>query len=169
VRKKKKGLKKVVSRKEALIREAHELLRDGRFPSCARAVEAGCRRCCNQGSVLMDGEVLSIVPEGVKVTGKRIRNCLGEMGCEFGKDKPLICKLFPHVSTGIDEKGWFFDSRADMDCPAPIPRRLKGKMRVALLKVRAALDWEGRYSPLEPADEADRDFLMRTRVMRSQF
>jgi len=48
--------------------------------------------------MLLEGEELSNVPDGVKVVGRRVKHCLGSDGCRFQPlDKPLFCGLSPVV------------------------------------------------------------------------
>ena len=82
-----------------VIAECKKIMAGGVMPECQVALEDGrCNGCCVVGGMLLEGEVLSNVPEGVEVVGNKVKNCLGPDGCKFNlADKPLFCTLSPVV------------------------------------------------------------------------
>lgn len=84
-----------------------EMVGDGVIPGCREIASRGvcADGCCFEGAFLLEGEFLNVVPDGVQVFQRRVRNCLGESGCKFPPNsKPLICKMAPvvMVMTGLD-------------------------------------------------------------------
>lgn len=88
--------------KQEVFTQCHEILGSGVVDECQQAIADGScrRRCdCKAGVLLIEGEELGAVPDGVEVVGRDVRNCLGADGCLLGEDRPLMCKLAPDVMT----------------------------------------------------------------------
>jgi len=64
-------------------RECAEIMGDGKIVDCQQAISDGCRKCCREGGFLLPGEELAIVPDGVVITNRMVRDCLDSDGCKF--------------------------------------------------------------------------------------
>lgn len=83
----------------------NEIMGDGILPGCKEVASRGvcANQCCRDGAVLLEGEFLRTVPDGVQVFKRRVKNCLSENGCKFlSTCKPLICKIGPLVGVMIE-------------------------------------------------------------------
>ncbi|OGJ45456.1 hypothetical protein A3J23_01090 [Candidatus Peregrinibacteria bacterium RIFCSPLOWO2_02_FULL_48_14] len=127
----------------------HRLIGTGKLKACE-----SCRLCCHHGTVLLEGEELNAIPEGVELIGNRVKNCLGENGCKFPpKDKPLVCKVFPEVHVPLSEDGsQEVVHIKDPRCPARVPSRFREKVRSVISALKAAGIWGPKVAKLRPLD-----------------
>lgn len=125
-----------------------------------------CRGCCDDGAMLLEGEELVCIPNGVEIVGRRVLNCLTPNGCSFSHDsKPVLCTMSPEVCGIVDTKtgrrsAFLPDKDGQLDyCPVarnvPDDFRLRVRQSVQLL-IDAGV-WDEENGPRLPvAAEAER-------------
>jgi hypothetical protein len=88
----------------SVVKNCHRIMGAGSVDACNNRREGeGCDVCCNDGSMLVPGETLDSIPDGVVVEGWRVLNCSLNGVCRFDPDdKPLICKITPVVLPSRD-------------------------------------------------------------------
>lgn len=140
--------------REQAIQRAHEIMGDGRFKSCKNQVKKrGCNGCCVYGAALLPDETLQTVPQGVRVIGKKVADCLGKKGCKFPRRrKPLLCKMGPVVKTLIAADGRQMAVIEDSSgvCPATVPADFRRRVMLAVNELFNVGIWRNNHIDLEP-------------------
>lgn len=133
-----------VSEKSEAINAAKAIMGNGSMDSCQKELKQGCRLCCRTGAFLFEGEILDEVPDGVRVIGSKVINCLGKTGCLFQADKkPLICQMSPVVNPVIYPDGTV---TAEITypfgrCPAKVSKEFNKKVAQALIVLMGKNVW----------------------------
>lgn len=139
----------------------NEIMGDGVLPGCKEFAQRGvcANDCCFDGAFLLEREFLRIIPDGVQVFQRRVRNCLGVNGCKFPSgSKPLLCKIAPVVGVFIESSlscvvlfdGEVFDDGgiARCICPAGIPDGFRKKVNRVIGTLKEGGIWTKSESKL---------------------